>query len=38
MELKTVREKNGFLKFILKLESWELNLIIENLEIKFERN
>ena len=38
MELKTVGEKTGFLNFILKLESWELNLIIEILEIKFERN
>ena len=33
MELKTVREETGFLKFIWKLESWELNLRIEILEI-----
>ena len=38
MELKIVRQKTGFLKFILKLESCELNLIIGILEIKFERN
>ena len=36
--IKTVGEKTGFLNFILKLESWELNLIIGILEIKFKRN
>ena len=33
MELKIVREKTGFLKFILKLESWELNLRMRILEV-----
>ena len=35
MELKIVREKTGFLKFILKLEYQELNLRIGILEVKF---
>ena len=30
---KTVREKTGFLKFILKLEAWELNLRMRILEV-----
>ena len=37
-EIKTIREKTGFLGFIWKLESWELNLRIGILETKFERN
>ena len=38
MELKTVREKTGFLKFIWKLEYWELNLRVGILGIKLEGN
>ena len=38
VELKLFLEKTGFLKFIWKLESWELNLRIGILEIKFDRN
>ena len=38
MELKTVGEKTGFLNFILKLESWELNLRVGILGIKLEGN
>ena len=36
--IKTVQGKIEFLKFIWKLASWELNLRIGILEIKFERN
>ena len=31
--IKTVQEKNGFFKYIWKLESWELNLRIGILEL-----
>ena len=42
-EIKIVRDKTRFLKIgvskiIRKFEFWELNLRIEILEIKFERN
>ena len=36
--IKTIREKTGFLEFIWKLESWEVNLRIGILETKFETN
>ena len=36
MELKTIRDEIGFLKFIWKLEYWELNLRVGILGIKLE--
>ena len=37
-EIKTVRGKTGFLKFIWKLDFYELNVRMRILEIKCERN
>ena len=38
VDLKLFERKIGFSKFVWKLESWELNLRIGNLETKFERD